>query len=847
LEKLNYKKPYTWQYDYTLCVDCATVKDKGQFCPICSGLYSEFDYDTPMVQCDVCNSWIHQRCDKEMSLAMYETLGMDESDSIKYACEICRKSPKCRTKLKGSRIFPLDSLTNDEISEHRQLQDAKRLKLEQEPLKENIPMTDQSDSPNVTNKTVSENTKKLILERLEASKSIPTFMAPISLPTLHINKPVIALSNGTLVKPEIVKSKETETETPENGENIALEKQPAFSSAVVSPNSALVYPLLSPPSRFPSISPRLGTFSMISPPKMLSEWPLKPTGINTLNYTHKPHEFKLQYGNYLNNGNYSQSSQAPIKNLLNLPPRVTGKEIQDKLLELCDFRSKLETLHYKLDSREPKELHELEKQELKCLICDKVNSAKLLIPVPDSSASYPPFLADEASFCTGFVHTNCLFQLNVAPSDDGYIRNAIKAVKSYLIDKKIHAICDKAYRGKLIIARDYNTAEYSFWNKPDESHLKVMECLSKQAVIRIGALNVLSLGVIKHFKAVNGGNNSNSFIAPEGYCAVRLFWSYQHPFQRTLVVCKVVNQKFQIIPLDDVGRLIEKNSVVECVNSYFERLNLVYKKFTCVRLGKIPLFRHQQNSLFCEYFFGFNLDVVRRQIEALPNAGHCRDYMFSFVNKEQVELRMQEYRFNLNGPPTCARVREYKSKKAYRGKNSTSHQISSNAVAVSDDVLDKRLFLTPMLMRYRQMKQNQKKLIKVGASVIQGYGLFSQVRFEAHDLVIEYVGEVVGQKVADYRERVYDGEGLGTYLFRIEDDSIVDATKAGNEARFINHSCAPNCYAKIVGIEGSKKVIIFANRVIEVGEELTYDYKFPLEDTKLPCHCGASNCQGRMN
>lgn len=57
----------------------------------------------------------------------------------------------------------------------------------------------------------------------------------------------------------------------------------------------------------------------------------------------------------------------------------------------------------------------------------------------------------------------------------------------------------------------------------------------------------------------------------------------------------------------------------------------------------------------------------------------------------------------------------------------------------------------------------------------------------------------------------------------------------------------PNCYAKIIVVEGDKKIVLYALNPIEVGEELTYDYKFPKEDDKIPCLCGAAHCRGTLN
>ena len=70
---------------------------------------------------------------------------------------------------------------------------------------------------------------------------------------------------------------------------------------------------------------------------------------------------------------------------------------------------------------------------------------------------------------------------------------------------------------------------------------------------------------------------------------------------------------------------------------------------------------------------------------------------------------------------------------------------------------------------------------------------------------------------------------------------------AGNIARFMNHSCAPNAVSKIVEGKAGKVIVVFAKRDLQVGEELQYDYQFGLGGDKIACHCGAPNCWGRMN
>jgi SET domain-containing protein len=84
-------------------------------------------------------------------------------------------------------------------------------------------------------------------------------------------------------------------------------------------------------------------------------------------------------------------------------------------------------------------------------------------------------------------------------------------------------------------------------------------------------------------------------------------------------------------------------------------------------------------------------------------------------------------------------------------------------------------------------------------------------------------------------------------MFRIDEYEVIDATTKGNQARFINHSCDPNCASKVMVIQGQKHIVIFAQRFIHKGEELTYDYKFPKEDIKIQCLCKSSKCRKYLN
>ncbi|XP_026576880.1 histone-lysine N-methyltransferase SETD1A [Pseudonaja textilis] len=151
------------------------------------------------------------------------------------------------------------------------------------------------------------------------------------------------------------------------------------------------------------------------------------------------------------------------------------------------------------------------------------------------------------------------------------------------------------------------------------------------------------------------------------------------------------------------------------------------------------------------------------------------------------------------------------------------------------------------LLKLNQLKFRKKKL-RFGRSRIHEWGLFAMEPIAADEMVIEYVGQNIRQMVADMREKRYAQEGIGSsYLFRVDHDTIIDATKCGNLARFINHCCTPNCYAKVITIESQKKIVIYSKQPISINEEITYDYKFPIEENKIPCLCGTENCRGTLN
>lgn len=136
--------------------------------------------------------------------------------------------------------------------------------------------------------------------------------------------------------------------------------------------------------------------------------------------------------------------------------------------------------------------------------------------------------------------------------------------------------------------------------------------------------------------------------------------------------------------------------------------------------------------------------------------------------------------------------------------------------------------------------------VAVRSSPIHGRGVFAVGAITRGARILEYTGERMSHAKAD---RLYGDlhEGSShTMLFAANDKVVIDATKRGGPARWINHSCAPNCEAN----EEDGRVFIDAIRAIKPGQELSYDYNLVLEERHTakqkrehPCHCGARKCR----
>jgi SET domain-containing protein len=140
-------------------------------------------------------------------------------------------------------------------------------------------------------------------------------------------------------------------------------------------------------------------------------------------------------------------------------------------------------------------------------------------------------------------------------------------------------------------------------------------------------------------------------------------------------------------------------------------------------------------------------------------------------------------------------------------------------------------------------------MIEVRNSPIHGFGVFALRRIRKGTTVIEYIGDRVTHEEADSRYEDKDPYDSHTFLFTVDSKTVIDGGVGGNEARYINHACDPNCESTMF----DRRVFIEAIRTIQKGDELSYDYQIqrdaddaPNVDEVFACRCGSAACRGSM-
>jgi hypothetical protein len=146
-------------------------------------------------------------------------------------------------------------------------------------------------------------------------------------------------------------------------------------------------------------------------------------------------------------------------------------------------------------------------------------------------------------------------------------------------------------------------------------------------------------------------------------------------------------------------------------------------------------------------------------------------------------------------------------------------------------------------------KRERTPLVEVRHSPVHGYGVFALRRIRKGTTIMEYLGDRVSHEEADSRYENKDINDNHTFLFTVDSKTVIDGGVGGNDARFINHGCDPNC----ASASHKKRIYVEAVRTIQPGEELAYDYQIerdpedpPNVDEIFACRCGAATCRGSM-
>jgi uncharacterized protein len=146
-------------------------------------------------------------------------------------------------------------------------------------------------------------------------------------------------------------------------------------------------------------------------------------------------------------------------------------------------------------------------------------------------------------------------------------------------------------------------------------------------------------------------------------------------------------------------------------------------------------------------------------------------------------------------------------------------------------------------------KPARRPMVEVRHSRVHGHGVFALRRIRKGTTIMEYLGDRVSHEEADARYEDKAPNDNHTFLFTVDSKTVIDGGVGGNDARYINHGCDPNCESASQG----KRIFVEAVRTIQPGEELAYDYQIqrdpedpPNVDEIFACRCGADKCRGSM-
>ncbi|XP_050716817.1 histone-lysine N-methyltransferase 2C-like isoform X5 [Eriocheir sinensis] len=439
--------------------------------------------------------------------------------------------------------------------------------------------------------------------------------------------------------------------------------------------------------------------------------------------------------------------------------------------------------------------------------------------------------------CSKVYHLNCA----VKEGCTFYKNKTVYCQEHINKGEKDNELSTLAVFRRVFIDRDENRQVASVMHQADLSY-----------VLRIGSLILLAIGQLLPHQLQ--AFHTPYCIYPVGYQVIRYYWSMRRLHKRCAYECSIHDKdgqpEFRIIVKEDG---YEDHVFISCSpkgvwTKVLEPLAELRQKADVVRL--FPQY------ISGEDLFGLTEPAIVRILESLPGIDTLADYNFKFGRNPLFELPLAV------NPSGCARAEPFTKLhlKRYHGIRTSAGSVrtSSNCraaasvanltMAYDPFVPYSKLHVHSRSSQYKKMNNEWRSAVYLARSKIQGLGLYAARDIEKNTMIIEYIGEIIRSELAEVREKRYEAQNRGIYMFRLDDQRVVDATVTGGLARYINHSCGPNCYTETIEVERDMKILIISNRKILRGEELAYDYKFDEEeDHKIPCLCGAENCRKWMN
>nr|XP_016939208.1 histone-lysine N-methyltransferase trr isoform X1 [Drosophila suzukii] len=378
----------------------------------------------------------------------------------------------------------------------------------------------------------------------------------------------------------------------------------------------------------------------------------------------------------------------------------------------------------------------------------------------------------------------------------------------------------------------------------------VMHYSELSNLLRVGNMTFLNVGQLLPHQLE--AFHTPHYIYPIGYKVSRYYWCVLRPNRRCRYICSIAEAgckpEFRILVQDAGDKEPEREFRDSSPSAVWQQ---ILQPIT--RLRKV----HKWLQLFPQHIsgedlFGLTEPAIVRILESLPGIETLTDYRFKYGRNPLLEFPLA---INPSGAartePKQRQLLVWRKPHTQRTAGSCSTQRMANSAAIAGEVACpySKQFVHSKSSQYKKMKQEWRNNVYLARSKIQGLGLYAARDIEKHTMIIEYIGEVIRTEVSEIREKQYESKNRGIYMFRLDEDRVVDATLSGGLARYINHSCNPNCVTEIVEVDRDVRIIIFAKRKIYRGEELSYDYKFDIEDEshKIPCACGAPNCRKWMN